>query len=241
MSAPDLVWETETLAAPEEVQAAPAEVEPRADIPEPLEEIGALAEDILEPEASAEAFAPESDMSRFEAGPEAGPEPMEELTAELPRETPIEEAFPEISAQDFDLSVAEMEPEPESVPELDLSGIDLDLETPEFPAMAEASGEIAEAIETSLDFEPASLTAAEAAAPEAVALAPEPAAAVEAEPAEAAMDPELREEVNTKLDLARAYLEMGDREGAREILQEVLNEGDAGQKAEAGKLMAEAG
>ena len=34
---------------------------------------------------------------------------------------------------------------------------------------------------------------------------------------------------------------MGDREGAREILQEVLNEGDSGQKAEAGKLMAEAG
>jgi pilus assembly protein FimV len=127
-----------------------------------------------------------------------------------------------------------VEPEPGSVPELDLSGIDLDLETPEFPAMAEASGEIAEAIETSLDFEPASLTVAEAATPE-------PAAAVEAEAAESAMDPELREEVNTKLDLARAYLEMGDREGAREILQEVLNEGDAGQKAEAGKLMAEAG
>ena len=245
MSAPDLVWETETLVAPEEVQVAPAEVEPQADISEPMEEIGALAEDILEPEASAEAFAPESDMSRFEvgseAGPEAGPEPMEELTAELPRETPIEEAFPDISAQDFDLSVAEMESEPESVPELDLSGIDLDLETPEFPAMAEASGEIAEAIETSLDFEPASLMAAEAAAPEPAAPAPEPAAVVGAEPAEAAMDPELREEVNTKLDLARAYLEMGDREGAREILQEVLNEGDAGQKAEAGKLMAEAG
>jgi pilus assembly protein FimV len=230
MSAPDLVWETETLAVPEEIQA----VEPQAAIPEPLEEMGALAEDILEPQASAEAFAPESDMSLFEAGPEAAPEPMAEVTAEFPREAPIEEAFPEISAQDLDLSVAAVEPEPGPVPELDLSGIDLDLETPEFPAMAEAPGEIAEAIETSLDFEPAGLTVAEAATPE-------PAAAVEAEAAESAMDTELREEVNTKLDLARAYLEMGDREGAREILQEVLNEGDTGQKAEAGKLMAEAG
>ena len=34
---------------------------------------------------------------------------------------------------------------------------------------------------------------------------------------------------------------MGDREGAREILQEVLTEGDTAQKAEADKLMAEAG
>lgn len=56
-----------------------------------------------------------------------------------------------------------------------------------------------------------------------------------------AIDPELWEEVNTKLDLARAYLEMGDQEGAREILQEVLGEGDAQQKADADKLLAEAG
>jgi pilus assembly protein FimV len=55
------------------------------------------------------------------------------------------------------------------------------------------------------------------------------------------IDAELREEVNTKLDLARAYMEMGDREGAREILQEVLGEGDLQQKAEANKLLAEAG
>lgn len=33
------------------------------------------------------------------------------------------------------------------------------------------------------------------------------------------------EEVNTKLDLAKAYEEMGDLEGARELLQEVLGEG----------------
>ena len=42
----------------------------------------------------------------------------------------------------------------------------------------------------------------------------------------------------TKLDLARAYQEMGDVEGAREILQEVLHEGDDQQKTEAQALLA---
>ncbi|MEP7206565.1 MAG: FimV/HubP family polar landmark protein [Casimicrobiaceae bacterium] len=41
----------------------------------------------------------------------------------------------------------------------------------------------------------------------------------------------------TKLDLAKAYQEMGDVEGAREILQEVLHEGDEQQKSEAGALL----
>jgi len=41
------------------------------------------------------------------------------------------------------------------------------------------------------------------------------------------------EEVATKLDLAKAYEEMGDLEGARELLQEVLKEGDATQRESA--------
>jgi pilus assembly protein FimV len=45
-------------------------------------------------------------------------------------------------------------------------------------------------------------------------------------------------EVGTKLDLARAYVDMGDPEGARSILDEVLNEGSAEQKQEAERLMA---
>ena len=45
----------------------------------------------------------------------------------------------------------------------------------------------------------------------------------------------------TKLDLAKAYQEMGDVEGAREILQEVLHEGDDQQKAEAQSLLAKLG
>jgi len=45
-------------------------------------------------------------------------------------------------------------------------------------------------------------------------------------------------EVGTKLDLARAYIDMGDPEGARSILEEVQKEGNAVQKQEAERLMA---
>ncbi|MGH8278282.1 MAG: FimV/HubP family polar landmark protein [Gammaproteobacteria bacterium] len=44
-------------------------------------------------------------------------------------------------------------------------------------------------------------------------------------------------EIGTKLDLARAYIDMGDTEGAKNILREVLEEGDREQTEEAQKLM----
>jgi pilus assembly protein FimV len=44
-------------------------------------------------------------------------------------------------------------------------------------------------------------------------------------------------EVATKLDLARAYQEMGDAEGAREILGEVVRDGDDQQRESAQELM----
>ena len=46
------------------------------------------------------------------------------------------------------------------------------------------------------------------------------------------------EAVGTKLELAKAYLEIGDKDGAREILQEVAKEGSSAQKEEAKKLIA---
>jgi len=45
-------------------------------------------------------------------------------------------------------------------------------------------------------------------------------------------------EVQTKFDLAKAYQEMGDKDGAREILQEVITEGDSEQKAAAESVLA---
>ncbi|WP_449287187.1 FimV/HubP family polar landmark protein [Marinobacter sp. PE14] len=45
------------------------------------------------------------------------------------------------------------------------------------------------------------------------------------------------DEAATKLDLARAYIEMGDADGARDILEEVSLEGNEDQKAEAQDLL----
>ena len=51
------------------------------------------------------------------------------------------------------------------------------------------------------------------------------------------LEPVTISEVGTKLDLARAYMDMGDPDGARSILREVLQEGSMSQKQEAERLM----
>lgn len=45
------------------------------------------------------------------------------------------------------------------------------------------------------------------------------------------------DEIDTKLDLARAYVEMGDREGARSALEEIVQEGSESQKQQAEELL----
>lgn len=50
-------------------------------------------------------------------------------------------------------------------------------------------------------------------------------------------DSEQWQEVETKLDLAKAYQEMDDKEGAKEMLEEVIRDGDAKQRRAAKKLM----
>jgi len=49
------------------------------------------------------------------------------------------------------------------------------------------------------------------------------------------------QEVATKLDLAKAYEEMGDKDGARELLKEVMKDGDAAQRGSAEQLLAKLG
>ncbi|MHC8334644.1 FimV/HubP family polar landmark protein [Pseudomonas sp. LB3P25] len=70
----------------------------------------------------------------------------------------------------------------------------------------------------------------------------EPSFTAEDAMASAAEEPEFdflsgTDEVATKLDLAQAYIDMGDTDGARDILNEVVTEGDAGQKSEAKELL----
>ena len=49
------------------------------------------------------------------------------------------------------------------------------------------------------------------------------------------------EDVSTKLDLAKAYEEMGDVDGARELLREVAKEGNSEQREKAKDLLARLG
>ncbi|MDI2594932.1 peptidoglycan-binding protein [Pseudomonas sp. 681] len=70
----------------------------------------------------------------------------------------------------------------------------------------------------------------------------EPTFTAEDAAATAAEEPEFdflsgTDEVATKLDLAQAYIDMGDNDGARDILKEVVTEGDAGQKSEAKEML----
>ncbi|MDD5366855.1 MAG: hypothetical protein PHR30_16080 [Gallionellaceae bacterium] len=131
---------------------------------------------------------------------------------EVQAATPILEAEPEPSFEmPEELGLVDLTPEPEASDE-----------TVMLPANGKLPG---------MDFSGLDLELAE---PEEIIAKPvEPDAEAVAE-----IDPDLLEEVNTKLDLARAYLEMGDKEGAHEILDEVLKEGSDQQKQEAESLIA---
>ena len=62
------------------------------------------------------------------------------------------------------------------------------------------------------------------------------------EPVAAAADDDFfagEDAIGTKLDLAKAYLDMGDPDGARAMLEEVLVEGNSQQQAEARRLIAD--
>jgi pilus assembly protein FimV len=65
----------------------------------------------------------------------------------------------------------------------------------------------------------------------------EPVQDLNGDAAEHDLEPVTMSEVGTKLDLARAYMDMGDPDGARSILNEVLQEGSASQKQEAQRLI----
>ena len=69
-----------------------------------------------------------------------------------------------------------------------------------------------------------------------------PGAVDEVEAGEENISDEIEDEedkVQNKLDLARAYLELGDAENVRSILDEVLADGNAAQKEEARQLLAQ--
>jgi pilus assembly protein FimV len=141
----------------------------------------------------------------------------------------------------------EPEPEPESIAALD---VDLGFEMPVAPEPALSSA--APALDMAMDFdmpaaapqmaEPLMAPGIDLAGISLDLDAPEP--SISAEP-EIAVSPASTSdsagasaipdnpEVATKLELALAYEEMGDRDGARELYQEAFNEGSPGQQAAA--------
>ncbi|MCX7174264.1 MAG: pilus assembly protein [Proteobacteria bacterium] len=103
-------------------------------------------------------------------------------------------------------------PAPETEPVPDGHSIDFDLDVP-VPTAPQPTA-------PSVDFSSINLDLGEALETPA---SPEPPKAPE-------LDDAASQDVETKLELAQAYEEMGDKEGARELLQEVLNEGNVVQK-----------
>lgn len=123
------------------------------------------------------------------------------------------------------------------------SGMNFDIgaATQETPAAkpAPAPEEAPSSLDFNLDFDLGETKPAPAAAPapDISSISLDLGAPGEAQPAAGAK----WQEVATKLDLAKAYEEMGDKDGARELLNEVLTEGDAAQQEEAKRMLAKLG
>ncbi|ATE62464.1 FimV/HubP family polar landmark protein [Thauera sinica] len=136
------------------------------------------------------------------------PHPDAAASGEDLPETDLEKTSFDASLLDFDFDIEPQAQGAESAPAPSLDLTSIDLDLNSF---GEADGLPAET--------PAG------------AQSPQPAAAADAPL------PENFEEIETKLELARAYEEMGDKEGALELLEEVLREGGTRQQASAREMM----
>ena len=205
------------------------------------------------PEAAAESSGLDFDLDLGSDAAPAAPAVVAEapknddVVLDIDFEMPAKAAAPAESAGlDFPVAAAPASPEPAAAPAaapaddgnaIDFS-FDLGAAAPVVAAIPEAPASLPE---MSLDIE----MPAPAAAPPALDLGglslelDAPAASTAAAvPAPASNVPD-NPEVATKLELAAAYEEMGDRDGARELYQEAVNEGSpAQQEAARAKLAA---
>lgn len=219
MEALDFDFESLTVAPP----AEPAMAEHEAgmeDILEMAQQAEPAAEAVPAMEMAEEAALPEVDM-----GLEM---PALETEAPAEAEAPLEMASSELEMPELEAPAAEetIEAAPAPAGEVDMAGLDFDFNLEE-PVKAEAA-EAAQPAVPELDLSGISLDLEE----------PAPAPVAESLP-DIVVDESRWQEAATKLDLAKAYMEMGDREGAREILQEVLKEGNDQQKQDAQSMLVE--
>lgn len=133
---------------------------------------------------------------------------------------------------DLDLESLLAQPAVEPVPQEEeapedkhMLDFDFNLDTPE-PAAALAAVPQTESVDDAFDFDMSTLDSLGSTTP--------------SEPAAPSLDGmSLSDDpLSTKLDLARVYLDMGDKEGAREVLEELAAEAQGGLKAEAEALLA---
>ena len=146
---------------------------------------------------------------------DGGTEPLEtdnSLSFELDTPAEITEEAP--SAQEV---VEEVEPQSQE------EKLDLSIDFPDTPEIDEETSGEAPA-DTGMDLD------------DSIASSPE-AAVSDTDAAESEEHDEHWYDVETKIDLAKAYIDMDDGEGAKEILEEVAQEGDAGQQEKAKDML----
>lgn len=211
--------------------------------------------------AAEEALSFELDDAAFDSKPAASDDGLDFTLDELAvAATPASSGLGELALDDFDAPAAPVSAEPVASADDDLSFSLDDLEASAAAAPDSLEGDFSldetlasAAGDFSFDDTLATAGIGDAAADfdatlkaDAAPVAAAPAAAPAAAAADLDMDDEFdfladTDENATKLDLARAYIDMGDMEGARDILQEVLNEGNVTQKDEAKGLLAQVG
>ncbi len=200
--------EAEEVLAPEKPEAEELDLADELDVGESVEVAAAESEETLEELAEVD----------------------DEVAALL--EDPVE--------LDLDVETAD-EPEEET---MDLAGFDLDdldlegeeSELPGTPSDEEVTRELTSNIEHDLDAElDGELEALLNSTDNDIAL--EETSSEEEHSLDALGFLDGADEVETKLDLARAYIDMDDVEGARDILEEIAQEGNGAQKEEAKELL----
>ncbi len=173
------------------------------------------------PEAPAETTST-SDESALDFNLDVDEAPTAQMTTEAAAEAGLdftldEEKKDDSGALDFDLDMGA--PAAPAGDEDETAEMSLNLSAP----AEESSSDTSMAIDISDDS---------------TATMPEPSGMdFELDATDASLDIGTGDEVGTKLDLAKAYIDMGDPDGARSILDEVLDEGNEAQKQEAQQLL----
>lgn len=233
---PDLELEPEQAAVPDldatMIDMAPLRFEPEttalgmdfesaAEAPELIEgTVPDLKATIVAPDAPSfdpDATALDLDFDLPDLAADRIAEPLQQLSAAAGQVSPAAQPETDLEASSFDPGLLEF---------------DFDIE----PAATAASASVAPSLDlTSLDLDLNAFDDAEA------ANAGEGRDLPQMAPAMSDADAGNFEEIETKLELARAYEEMGDKEGALELLDEVLREGGAQQQVVAREMIARLG